>query len=159
MGRGILVLSPEEQFFLDKSRSGIGAQPIQPLSPTSVPPGPTSEIVQEIYTQLQPIVTALPDQEKAQTYRAWMGYYNSYLRKLKWTKEDLVREANLLAVSAFGWTELGPPPIEPKTAGMMGLRQTPGLNIVRKAFRVRDGEGDGAGKSDVPRSENVKFNP
>ena len=46
-----------------------------------------------------------------------------------WTKNDLVREAGLLAVSGLGWTESDLPGMEP---GMMGLRGVPGLNIVRR---------------------------
>lgn len=142
VGRGILIISQEESFFLQKSKAGIGALPIQPLSPTSTPPAPTSETIQQIYTELQPILAALPDEEKAQAYRAWMGYYNSYLKKMKWTKADLVREAGLLAVSGFGWTESNPPPIEPRTVGMMGLRGVPGLNIVRRAFAPKISNGE-----------------
>lgn len=56
-----------------------------------------------------------------------------------WTKEILVREAGRLAVSGFGWTESIPPPLEPKTVGMMGLKGVPGLNIVRKEHVPRDG--------------------
>lgn len=137
-----MVLSKEEGFFLKKSNEGIGALPIKPLSDTSTPPGPTPESVQQVRTELQPILAVLPDEEKGQAYRAWMGYYNSYLRRMGWTKTDLIREAGLLAVSAFGWTESKPPPIEPKTVGMMGLKGLPGLNIVRKEFVPRKPKDD-----------------
>lgn len=74
-----------------------------------------------------------------------------------WTKADLVREAGLLAVSGFGWTDSKPPPIEPKTVGMMGLKGVAGLNIVRREVvsssrRFRDG---GAAGSSGARTENV----
>ena len=133
VGRGILVLSQEETFFLSKdSRTGIGALPIQPLSASSTPPRPTSETVQQVQTQLQPILAAVSDEEKGQVYRSWMGYYNTYLRRMGWNKEDLVREAGLLAISGFGWTDSKPPPMEPKTIGKMGLKGVTGLNVVRK---------------------------
>ena len=156
LGRGILILSQEETFFLSKdSKTGIGALPIQPLSASSTPPGPTSETVQQVQTELKPILAAIPDEEKGQAYRAWMGYYNTYLRRLGWTKEDLVREAGLLAVSGFGWTESIPPPMEPKTIGKMGLKGVKGLNIVRKEFvpkMPRDGSDEQASTSNNVRA-------
>lgn len=132
MGRGILVLSQEEEFFLKDSKAGIATLPIHPLSASSTPPGPTSETVQQAHTDLQPILTAVPDEEKGQVYRAWMGYYNSFLRRMGWSKADLVREAGRLAVSGFGWTESKLPPMDPRTVGKMGLKGVPGFNIVRK---------------------------
>jgi len=142
-----LVLSQEETFFLQNSKTGIGALPIQPLSAAAsngsssssnntLPPlplgGPTSETVKQAHAQLKPILAALPDEEKAQAYRSWLGYYNSYTKQLGWKKADLVREAGLLAVSGLGWTQSKPPSIEPKAVGMMGLKGVPGLNIVRR---------------------------
>jgi len=62
-----------------------------------------------------------------------------------WTNADLVREAGLLAVAGFGWTESKPPPIEPKTVGMMGLRGVEGLNIVRKESGTVSGRAGGGG--------------
>ena len=141
-GRGILVISKEESFFLQKNKTGIGALPIQPLLATSTPPGPTSEDVQQVYSELKPILTALPDEGKGQAYRAWMGYYNAYVKQMGWTKSDLIREAGLLAVSGFGWTESKPPPIAPKAVGMMGMRGLPGLNIVRNSV-LRTSRDDG----------------
>lgn len=67
-----------------------------------------------------------------------------------WNKENLVREAGLLAVSGFGWTESKAPPIDPKAVGMMGLKKVPGLNIVRKEFAPR-----GPGNGQVGTSRNV----
>ena len=63
-----------------------------------------------------------------------MGYYNVYLRRMGWTKADLVREAGLLAVSVFAWTESKLPPMDPSTVGKMRLKGVPGLNIVRKEY-------------------------
>lgn len=88
---------------------------------------------------------ALPDEEKGQAYRAWMGYYNSYIKRMGWTKADLVREAGSLAFSGFGWTESKAPPIDPKAVGMMGLRGLPGLNVVRKELNPRKPKDGDAG--------------
>ena len=134
MGRGILVLSQEEEFFLKDPKSGIVGLPIHPLSASSTPPGPTLETIKQAQSELQPILADITDEEKGQVYRAWMGYYNMYLRRMGWTKADLVREAGLLAVSGFAWTESKLPPMDPSTVGKMGLKGVPGLNIVRRDY-------------------------
>lgn len=74
-----------------------------------------------------------------------MGYYKTFLRRLGWTKEELVRKAGQVAVSSFGWTESTPPPMDPNSIGKMGLKGVAGLNIVRKEFvpKVRSDGGDG----------------
>jgi ATP-dependent RNA helicase MSS116 len=130
VGRGILVLSQEEEFFVKDSKAGIAGLPIHPLSASSTPPGPTSETVQQAHTELQPILAALPDEEKGRVYRAWMGYYYTFRGRMGWTKADLVHEAGLLAVSSWGWTESNPPAMDPIIVGKMGLTGVPGLNIV-----------------------------
>ncbi len=62
-----------------------------------------------------------------QAYRAWLGYYNGHLKKVRWDKTRLVEQANM-----FG-TEVGladQPEIEKRTVGKMGLKGVPGLKIV-----------------------------
>ena len=66
----------------------------------------------------------------AHAYQAHMGFYNSNLRKVGWTKEVLVLESNELA-RVFGFVN-GPPPVQAKTIGKMGLKGVPGLNITRE---------------------------
>ena len=66
----------------------------------------------------------------AHAYQAHMGFYNSNLRKVGWTKEVLVQESNELA-RVFGFVN-GPPPVQAKTIGKMGLKGVPGLNISRE---------------------------
>jgi ATP-dependent RNA helicase MSS116 len=62
-----------------------------------------------------------------QAYRAWLGYYNGHLKKVRWDKRRLVEQANM-----FG-TEVGlveQPSIEKRTVGKMGLKGVPGLKVV-----------------------------
>ena len=148
MGRGILILSQEEKFFL-KDTAALSL-PIKPFSASSTQPGPTSEVVQHAHTEIQPILAAIPDEEKGKVYRSWMGYYNTFLRRMNWTKADLVREAGKLVISGFGWTDSIPPPLDPKTVGTMALKGVPGLNIVKKGPRILGGGGsDGQARTSV----------
>jgi ATP-dependent RNA helicase MSS116 len=62
-----------------------------------------------------------------QAYRAWLGYYNGQLKKVRWDKKKLVEQANLWA-SEIGLPEQ--PSIEKRTVGKMGLKGVPGLKIV-----------------------------
>jgi ATP-dependent RNA helicase MSS116 len=34
------------------------------------------------------------DSSKTSAYQAWLGFYNSYKSKLRWTPEHLVQQAN-----------------------------------------------------------------
>lgn len=63
-------------------------------------------------------------------YQAWMGFYNSYLGKLHWTKAELVEQANYYALECLKLH--GVPALEPKTVGKMGLKGTPGLVIEKR---------------------------
>lgn len=61
-----------------------------------------------------------------QAYRAWLGYYNGHLKKVRWDKKTLVRQANEWG-SDVGLR--GQPSVQRKTVGKMGLKGVPGLKI------------------------------
>jgi len=61
-----------------------------------------------------------------QAYRAWLGYYNGHLKKVKWDKRTLVQQANMWG-EEVGLTEQ--PSLQKRTIGKMGLKGIPGLNI------------------------------
>ncbi len=61
-----------------------------------------------------------------QAYRAWLGYYNGQLKKVKWDKKQLVAQANAFGKDA-GLNEQ--PSLPKKTVGKMGLKGVPGLKI------------------------------
>jgi ATP-dependent RNA helicase MSS116 len=64
--------------------------------------------------------------EAEQAYVAWMGFYNSCLRRVGFDKVKLVQMANTFA-TIIGLTEQ--PTLLKKTVGMMGLKGVPGLKI------------------------------
>ena len=76
-----------------------------------------------------------------QAYQAWLGFYNSNLRKLGWSPAELVARANGMA-RAWGYPAL-PPALQRKTVGKMGLKGVPGLNIDDSP---QEGGGRGGGK-------------
>lgn len=61
-----------------------------------------------------------------QSYRAWLGYYNSHLKKVRWDKKLLVQQANLWA-RQNGLSEQ--PSLQKRTVGKMGLKGVPGLRL------------------------------
>ncbi len=61
-----------------------------------------------------------------QAYRAWLGYYNGHLKKVKWDKRTLVQQANMWG-KEVGLTEQ--PSLQKRTIGKMGLKGVPGLRI------------------------------
>ncbi|KAJ3153672.1 hypothetical protein HDU86_005171 [Geranomyces michiganensis] len=115
-GEGYLILMPNEKFFVRKLK-GMELQEL--AAPHDVEA--TQQLVNHALAQVSP-------QTKQQTYAAWMGYYKGFLRDLGWTSRDLVAAANQMAFD-FGCTAV--PPMLAKTVGKMGLRGTPGLNVVQ----------------------------
>ena len=75
--------------------------------------------------------------------QAWLGFYNSHLRFLGWSKEELVRRAN--AFSAQTLRLPSPPALEPKTVSKMGLKGVPGLNVERGAKEAAKHASGGGG--------------
>lgn len=173
-GEGILILMPDEQFFLRLPE--IASLPLKP------------------YTQLEHtgnLKFKLDDRSIGQAYSAWLGFYKSWLKQLRWSPTELVEQGAVWA-RCLGWpsvTEVGsgpgipsgapaqrgarggnavatwiPPPIAKRTVGMMGLRGTPGLNVVdrlddagdgpaRNAGGGRRGGGSGRGRGKLPNAE------
>ncbi|KAI1171065.1 ATP-dependent RNA helicase MSS116 [Nemania sp. FL0916] len=62
------------------------------------------------------------------TYQAFLGFYNSFLKRMGWDKETLVAEANKFALEGLGAAEI--PSLEKTTVGKMGLRGVKGLSVI-----------------------------
>ena len=52
-----------------------------------------------VQRQAQQAIGRLSPQTKGQAYQAWLGYYNTYRRKLQWSEADLVQAANHFATT------------------------------------------------------------
>ena len=76
------------------------------------------------------------------SYQAWLGFYNSHMRKLRWSQAQLVQTANDFSRDVLGLAS--PPPLEAKTVGKMGLKGVPGLNV-EKGPSGGGGGGKGGG--------------
>ncbi|OEU10542.1 DEAD-domain-containing protein [Fragilariopsis cylindrus CCMP1102] len=61
-----------------------------------------------------------------QAYRAWLGYYNGHLKKVKWDKRTMVQQGNMWG-RQIGLKEQ--PGIQKRTIGKMGLKGVPGVKI------------------------------
>ncbi|GAP92678.1 putative DEAD DEAH box helicase [Rosellinia necatrix] len=68
------------------------------------------------------------------TYKAWLGFYNSYLKRMKWDAVKLVAEANKFALEGLGAAEV--PSLEKSTVGKMGLKGVRGLTVIPNRPRV-----------------------
>eukprot|EP00615_Pteridomonas_danica_P010254 CAMPEP_0114352438 /NCGR_PEP_ID=MMETSP0101-20121206/17954_1 /TAXON_ID=38822 ORGANISM="Pteridomonas danica, Strain PT" /NCGR_SAMPLE_ID=MMETSP0101 /ASSEMBLY_ACC=CAM_ASM_000211 /LENGTH=628 /DNA_ID=CAMNT_0001492855 /DNA_START=54 /DNA_END=1940 /DNA_ORIENTATION=+ len=126
-GDGMLLLMDFEQQAMQKELKGlpleVSAQ--QPLVDT---------FAQEVF-QSQPYQQALAcasnpkhplNNTAMQSYQAWLGFYNSNLKKLHWTPQVLVAHANNMA-KCWGYPHQ-PPALQKKTIGKMGLKGVQGLN-------------------------------
>lgn len=150
VGEGFLVLCPFEQYII-KARNNapfprspprcrvcpcplkpsLTSLSLSPLTPQELrdlpvevvdPPVPDRRQLDEVSGGLRRVDPKTAEQ----TYQAWLGYYNGSLRKLGWSKEQLVQQANFFS-QVIGLPQ--PPALLKKTVGMMGLRGVPGLRI------------------------------
>ena len=81
----------------------------------------------------------------AAAYQAFMGYYNSNVKRLKLqNKHELVKVSNEFA-TMLGFPEGEPPALLAKTVGKMGLKGLPGIRIDREGGAGRGGGGRGRG--------------
>ena len=131
-GGGYLVLADFEDFFLNELRD-LPLQKRPPLAP---------EAVAALAPKLRQGFAALPSVTLGCGYQAWLGFYNSHLRKLRWSQTQLVANANEFSREVLGLAT--PPPLEAKTVGKMGLKGVPGLNV-EKGPSGGGGKGGGGG--------------
>ncbi|KAL6912313.1 hypothetical protein ACP4OV_001118 [Aristida adscensionis] len=112
-GRGILLIAPWEEYFLNE----ISDLPIEKY--------PAPEIDLEMRQKVDDSIKIVDMSIKEAAYHAWLGYYNSIA--------DVGRDKTMLAdlASQFG-VSIGlqkPPAIYRKTAIKMGLKDVPGIRI------------------------------
>eukprot|EP00501_MAST-03F_sp_TOSAG23-6_P001325 GSMAST32.ASY1.ANO1.1373.1 assembled CDS len=126
--RNFLVLAPFESKFC---LSLLTELPIQ--FETYVPCKDTHPEVFTHVTRMLNDIKKDPEMRKAaaQAYQAWIGFYNGYLRKLRWNKPELVRMGTEFARSINALDVQGnPPALLRRTVGKMGLKGIRGLTIV-----------------------------
>lgn len=118
-GKGGLLLANYEENHMKKELKDM------PLEPTAIPVSANaSAIVEQAKLNVGKDKTLRLSAEQA--YRAWLGYYNGHLKKVRWDKKLLVQQANLWA-KQIGLTNQ--PSLQKKTIGKMGLKGVPGLKI------------------------------
>lgn len=144
-GRGVLLLGEEESFFLrDKA--------IAPLPLKREPPTDISAFTDLVNNAMDRISL----EKKGGAYAATLGFYKSFARRMGLDSPGLVRVINTWAREGLRYVDENGgtvPPLEAKTVGKMGLKGTPGLNIVKSipsrsdspAMRGRGGGRGGGG--------------
>ncbi|KAM0221358.1 hypothetical protein ACHAPA_004370 [Fusarium lateritium] len=128
-GRGILIVSDAEGFFPKYSLKEIS------FKPREADLSPSRDVIQ--------VAEKMEEDSKTRIYQAWLGYYNSHMKSLKWDKEELVRQANVYAREGLGSPDV--PAIQKSTASKMGLRGVRGLNTVADRPRQKHGAPGGHG--------------
>lgn len=116
-GGGCLLLCDFEAFFL----SSLKDQPVKRQQAASG--GALHDVQQTVQTGL----ARVPALTLSMGYQAWLGFYNSHLRRLSWSQDELVRRANDWVMSCC--QAPSPPSLQAKTVGKMGLKGVAGLVI------------------------------
>ncbi|TXT03852.1 hypothetical protein VHUM_04329 [Vanrija humicola] len=120
-GHGVLVLADFETFFLsDKTIKTFTLHEYPPIDPP---------VLSHAHALVNQALASVSEESKGQAYQAWLGYYNSNLRNLRWKQTDLVAHANAYAQNVLKTRDGQPPGLLAKTVGKMGLKGVPGLRI------------------------------
>lgn len=106
----------------------------------------------------QTAVRRVDQKTKELAYQAWLGFYNSNLRVLGWSREVLVERAREWAMLFAGLDDA--PELSTMIAGKMGLRRVAGLRVGAPASRrgarargVLRGRGRARGRDAAPEEE------
>jgi len=116
-GRAIIMLTDREKYFLTVNKH----LPIQQY------PGNISSIASHVAPSIESSLARLDEKTKQKAYQAYLGYYKSFCKQLRLDNAGLVALANEYA-HAMGCPETLP--IDKQVVGKMGLKGTPGLNVV-----------------------------
>lgn len=58
-----------------------------------------AQVLAPYEAKAQEALRHVPEDSKGAAYQAWLGFYNSSLRKLRWSSEHLVQQANLFSAT------------------------------------------------------------
>ncbi|CAH0477395.1 unnamed protein product [Peronospora belbahrii] len=134
-GRGILVLANFEKALL----CDLADLPLAELKRQPQLDGKEHRTAR-VLADIRPLSALEKSAEKA--YAAFLGFYNSNLKKLRMSKTQLV-ETGALYSQLIGLEEV--PMLQKKTLRAMGLMDVPGLSVAPKAARVAGFKPKGAG--------------
>jgi len=112
-GRGTLIITSHETFFPQYTLKDITFNEV---------PGDLSA-----QSAVMSAAERLDPEKQTQIYQAWLGYYKTSTKQLRWTEEELVRQANQFALDGLSAAEV--PVLRKDTVGKMGLRGVKGLRV------------------------------
>jgi ATP-dependent RNA helicase MSS116 len=116
-GRGLLLLAPYEASPVKTALAGL------PLADATQALGGSVDAT--LRSSVGAAMGRVAPETRAQAYGAWLGFYNGMLGRFRWTKEELVRQANLLSRNV--WAQPQPPPLAAKTVAMVRVSGPPGI--------------------------------
>eukprot|EP00239_Pterosperma_sp_CCMP1384_P009353 CAMPEP_0197862416 /NCGR_PEP_ID=MMETSP1438-20131217/39164_1 /TAXON_ID=1461541 /ORGANISM="Pterosperma sp., Strain CCMP1384" /LENGTH=457 /DNA_ID=CAMNT_0043479967 /DNA_START=74 /DNA_END=1447 /DNA_ORIENTATION=+ len=122
-GKGLLLLCDYEAFFLNS----IKELPVANMTNEVQQKLQHADVTNLLWPKLTAAMDRVSEQTKSMAYQAWLGYYNSNKKNLRWTSEKLVQMAN--HYSSVVLQLQTQPALQKKTIGKMGLKGVPGLNI------------------------------
>ena len=103
-------------------------------------PYPTPLVLDEARRQADAALNTIDQHVKAAAYAAWLGYYKTNLKTIKFSLTQLVEAANSYA-RTLNYPGDQPPPLKAQTVGKMGMRGVPGLNIIKGGIPNKQASG------------------
>lgn len=113
-GRGTFIVTTHEKYFPDHVLKDIPFEPEQA----------------DISAKADVLAAAekLDFDVQRKAYQSWLGFYKGSVKQLQWSVDQLVKEANALALEGLGAPEV--PGLPKSTVGKMGLKGVKGLVVV-----------------------------
>ncbi len=127
-GAGVLIVSPDEERAIIPELKKYGVV-VAPASTDSPMTGGIASGSQPESPDITAVIASVATNKDLRhtvegAYGAWLGFHKTHVKRLKWSKEDLVKHANALFMS-FGLPE--PPALPAKMLGKMGMRGVAGI--------------------------------
>jgi ATP-dependent RNA helicase MSS116, mitochondrial len=113
-GRGTFIVTTHEKYFPDHVLKDIPFEPEQ------------ADITAK--ADILAIAEKLDPEVQRKAYQSWLGFYKGSVKQLRWSVDQLVKEANALALEGLGAAEV--PGMPKSTIGKMGLKGVRGLVVV-----------------------------
>lgn len=128
-GNGVLLLSDFEEEAFMRNMTDVQMQRIDGLP---------ADRMSMMHNALDGAARKVERNTADRAYQAWLGFYNSNLRTLRWDKREAVAMANRWALEVAKLEEI--PALTAMVAGKMGLRGVEGVRI------ESDGRGGSGGR-------------
>ncbi|CAN0449635.1 unnamed protein product, partial [Discosporangium mesarthrocarpum] len=139
-GAGLTMLMEAERAFLDEA-----SPPLSPLvsdlplvEADRADPG----TMVEMRSRVGEARGSVSEKSITKAYQGWLGFYKSNLKRVGWSKADVVQEANYMSTRVWGMGS--PPGLKAMVVEKMGLNGVAGIRVMKHFEDSDSSQGGGS---------------